>query len=692
MFIVIRAIMTKIWLVLFALIWFSPNSAFAAGLKLIKATDAHEILGIKRDSSLFEAQRAYRKLMMKYHPDRHTGASKKEQSIAEENMKRCKAAYEAIETGDVSKMRFFEGTLGGTSSSPNIDIEPPFDFDGAPPEGGSHDNNDLFEDLNVFFGQPRSKETALATHVPTLFDRPIVAVYENESGTIIETFLGEFYWIGQNSSVAYPMFFGPSLMASPSKYGERRQNLTVQLFDARLPGGFIPFEIRNGLEVKVENLTFHHTDHVLPHSFKQLNEKMANLGLKRFSKETPTHASLNIWDYFVYKNEDQVIIVATADLGLERRQVAGPKPSTPKNHAPSRDVRQWSKALTTHTPEAKKVWARMLVRVFVGREGAMQELRAYHDSDSRYIVVPQRDWIIGLAADAKFPHYDKTNGLFMGMISHTKGFLRITHKGSILDVPAVDERFLREFSLVKWLGEFISPPVLLRTPLDSIFNNEIHFTKVPLSPPQTAQDATAPNPASLSSTTAIVVQADVAASKAAQNHDERVRHFEFVQSAREVLSYSASNLDLPEGDARRVFVETFARKNPDFEELKALTIKNIANEDFSNMLVNLLVDMKDFDRLRPLMPLYKLLTEFYEKQNDIGSLAAFGAALARHFANRDDPGVSPILRRLILYPAKPVQSFMWRPFGSEEKMREWARGEGSACNDLLGPGPTPAIR
>ena len=55
--------------------------------------DFYEILGVPRNASDDDIKKAYRKLAMKYHPDRNQGEAAK---AAEEKFKETKEAYEVL--------------------------------------------------------------------------------------------------------------------------------------------------------------------------------------------------------------------------------------------------------------------------------------------------------------------------------------------------------------------------------------------------------------------------------------------------------------------------------------------------------------------------------------------------------------------------------------------------------------------
>ena len=65
------------------------------------STDYYEILGVSQSASADEVKKAYRKIAMKYHPDRNQGDKE-----AEEKFKDAAEAYEVL--GDLEKGKIYD--------------------------------------------------------------------------------------------------------------------------------------------------------------------------------------------------------------------------------------------------------------------------------------------------------------------------------------------------------------------------------------------------------------------------------------------------------------------------------------------------------------------------------------------------------------------------------------------------------
>lgn len=111
--------------------------------------DYYEVLGVKRNSSLAEIKKAYRKLARKYHPDLNPGNAE-----AERKFKEISEAYDVL--GDKDKRKRYD-QLG----SEGFQYAPGFDAGPFAQHGGFENVNfgnlgDLFGD---FFGRTRGSRT-----------------------------------------------------------------------------------------------------------------------------------------------------------------------------------------------------------------------------------------------------------------------------------------------------------------------------------------------------------------------------------------------------------------------------------------------------------------------------------------------------------------------------------------------------
>ena len=81
--------------------------------------DYYEVLGLQKGASIDAIKKAYRKLAMKWHPDKWQQASEAEQKIAEKNFKEVGEAY-AVLSDEQKRARYdqfghaaFDGGQGG---------------------------------------------------------------------------------------------------------------------------------------------------------------------------------------------------------------------------------------------------------------------------------------------------------------------------------------------------------------------------------------------------------------------------------------------------------------------------------------------------------------------------------------------------------------------------------------------------
>ena len=80
-----------------ALIGLLIGHAFDADWLRPKKYDPYTVLGLRDDASDGEVERAYRRLIAQYHPDRLTGAADDLRLQAEDKAREINAAYERIQ-------------------------------------------------------------------------------------------------------------------------------------------------------------------------------------------------------------------------------------------------------------------------------------------------------------------------------------------------------------------------------------------------------------------------------------------------------------------------------------------------------------------------------------------------------------------------------------------------------------------
>ena len=60
----------------------------------------YDILGVKKDASKDDIRRAFKKLSLKYHPDKHINDSEEDKKKAEEKFKEAAEAYSVLSDKD----------------------------------------------------------------------------------------------------------------------------------------------------------------------------------------------------------------------------------------------------------------------------------------------------------------------------------------------------------------------------------------------------------------------------------------------------------------------------------------------------------------------------------------------------------------------------------------------------------------
>ena len=73
--------------------------------------DLYQILGVDRGASEDEIKKAFRKLSVKYHPDKWANKSEKEQKEAEEKFKEVNAAYQILSDANVLRKQVHQRFL-----------------------------------------------------------------------------------------------------------------------------------------------------------------------------------------------------------------------------------------------------------------------------------------------------------------------------------------------------------------------------------------------------------------------------------------------------------------------------------------------------------------------------------------------------------------------------------------------------
>ncbi|KAI9207578.1 uncharacterized protein BJ171DRAFT_420658 [Polychytrium aggregatum] len=126
-------------------------------LKQSKKKDYYKILGVQRSADESDIKKAYRKMALQHHPDKNSGLSEEEKSLAETKFKEISEAYSVL--SDPRKKNMFDSgmDIDGSSASDGMNGFSPFGGGGG--MHGMHGMHGMQgmdpEILNMFFGGGR---------------------------------------------------------------------------------------------------------------------------------------------------------------------------------------------------------------------------------------------------------------------------------------------------------------------------------------------------------------------------------------------------------------------------------------------------------------------------------------------------------------------------------------------------------
>ncbi len=104
--------------------------------------DAYEVLGVSRNATADELKKAYRKMAIKYHPDRQQGKSDAEKKVAEEKFKEAAECYDILSNPD-KRARYDQMGWAGIDGPGGM---------GGGFSGGGMSMEDIFSQFGDIFG------------------------------------------------------------------------------------------------------------------------------------------------------------------------------------------------------------------------------------------------------------------------------------------------------------------------------------------------------------------------------------------------------------------------------------------------------------------------------------------------------------------------------------------------------------
>lgn len=110
--------------------------------------DYYKVLGLKPNATEEDIKKAYKKLAMKYHPDRNVNASDKVKQENEENFKKINEAYQSLLNGNNQQGQHFDSSTSYTYD----------DFNSFFKENNYKDIRDFFNKNSSFYSNSSNKK------------------------------------------------------------------------------------------------------------------------------------------------------------------------------------------------------------------------------------------------------------------------------------------------------------------------------------------------------------------------------------------------------------------------------------------------------------------------------------------------------------------------------------------------------
>ena len=128
--------------------------------------DYYEVLGVSKTASEAEIKSAYKKMAIKYHPDRQTGKSDAEKKEAEEKFKEATEAYSVL--SDKEKRQHYDqfgfsgGGYGGFGGAGGMSMDDIFDVFNSVFGGGGFGGGSFSGGFGDFFGTQTLRGTIIS--------------------------------------------------------------------------------------------------------------------------------------------------------------------------------------------------------------------------------------------------------------------------------------------------------------------------------------------------------------------------------------------------------------------------------------------------------------------------------------------------------------------------------------------------